>query len=217
MKTLAKEHSSVSFAQAPPGIWQLNTLVSADYGNWRMLNTKMAVSSTYFDLAGLSMQEKTLFFEGAAVQNWVAPLQFNSTGTGNPVTVMDFMTSSPLSDADLIALENNANFAASGVSFDQTIYGRLRQYVQDVDTASWGYLVNVNDQQVGSLKPTASDRVYSYVVIAFGSPISSDTMVFSPCRHLLRAEAREEKDYEYLMRLSRSYQLQNEPDVDGRK
>ena len=75
-------------------------------------------------------------------------------------------------------------------------------------------MVTVNEQQIGSLQPTASDRVYSYSVLVMGSPIGADTITISPCRHLLRAEAREEKEYEYLMRLKRSYELQQEPDVD---
>jgi hypothetical protein len=36
----------------------------------------------------------------------------------------------------------------------------------------------------------------------------------SGARYLLRASAKEEAEFEYLMRLKRSYDLQNEPDVD---
>ena len=63
------------------------------------------------------------------------------------------------------------------------------------------------------MKPTASDRVYSYRV-ALVATVSADRMDLSGCRHILQAVAREESDHEYLMRLMRSYQLQQEPDVD---
>lgn len=214
MKTLTKEHSQAKWIQSPPGVFQLDT--STEFGAWRSLNPNTFVSSTYFDLAGLSMDDKTLFFEGATVQNWLAPLITNVTGPGDAIVVLDFMTSSPLSDATLLDLYLDGNFAQGDFTFDQTIYGRIRQYVVDVDTQAWGSMVLASENQIGSLEATASDRIYSYSLITFGSPFSADTLYLSPCRHLLRAEAREEKEYQYLMRLKRSYELQQEPDVDGR-
>lgn len=211
MKTLAKEHSRLRCIQSPPGIWTIDPLVPT---TWRSLNPEAYVSDTYFDLAGLSMEEKTLFFEGAAVQNWYAPIITNILGAGDSITIFDFMTTSPLSDTELLTLGLEGNFMSGHITFDQTIYGRIRQFVVDVDTQAWGSMVTVNEQQIGSLSATASDRVYSYSVLYFASPIGADTIDISPCRHLLRAEAKEEPEYQYLMRLKRSYELQQEPDVD---
>ena len=78
-------------------------------------------------------------------------------------------------------------------------------------------MVLLNEEQYGSMSPTASDRVYSYrVVVAagvIGGPGATSMFVY-PARHILRAEAKEEPDHQYMMRLLRSYQLQQEPDVD---
>ena len=78
-------------------------------------------------------------------------------------------------------------------------------------------MVLLNEEQYGSMSPTASDRVYSYrVVVAagvIGGPGATSMFVY-PARHILRAEAKEEPDHQYIMRLLRSYELQQEPDVD---
>jgi len=40
------------------------------------------------------------------------------------------------------------------------------------------------------------------------------TLTVYPARHLLSSVAKEEPEFQYLMRLMKSYQLQQEPDVD---
>ena len=72
----------------------------------------------------------------------------------------------------------------------------------------------MSEVNLGSLEATASDRVYSYRVVTLGLNTTATQLTMAPTRHLLKTEAREEKDYEYLMRLKRSYELQQEPDVD---
>jgi hypothetical protein len=75
-------------------------------------------------------------------------------------------------------------------------------------------MITVSDNQLGSLLPTATDRIYCYRVVSFGPGNSDGTLLMSGARYLLRASAKEEAEFEYLMRLKRSYDLQNEPDVD---
>ena len=43
---------------------------------------------------------------------------------------------------------------------------------------------------------------------------ADSTVAVTGARYMLRATAKEEPEYEYLMRLKRSYELQNEPDRD---
>ena len=218
MKTLAKEHP---FLVANRAGTPENPVWSVDDGSpgWRLLNpganSPVFASSIYFDLAGLSQREKTLFFEGATVQDMLNPLAYNQA-PGDSLIVTDLMTTKPLSDAQLTQFSILGNFASPGASltFEETVYARLNQYVVDLDTASWGSLMQVSTNQIGSLKATASDRIYSYRIVTGGSPFVGDRFDVLACRHLLRAEAKEEPDYEYLMRLRRSYELQQEPDVD---
>ena len=218
MKTLAKEHPYLvaNRAGTPENpIWS----VDAGSSGWRLLNpganSPVFVSETYFDLAGLSQREKTLFFEGATVQDMLNPLAFNQA-PGDSLIVTDLMSTKPLIDAQLLTFSIVGNFAAptATLTFEETVYARLNQYVVDLDTAAWGSLVQASSNQIGSLKATASDRIYSYRIVTAGSPFVGDRFDVLACRHLLRAEAKEEAEYEYLMRLRRSYELQQSYDED---
>ena len=99
MKTLNKEHGFLN-AVGNELTWSVNP--TATYGNWRLLSgsSNAIMSNTYFDLAGMSMKEKTLFFDGAGVQVVNAPAVFNGAA-GDTLIITDLMSSSPLTDAEL--------------------------------------------------------------------------------------------------------------------
>jgi len=210
VKTLSKEHQSLSAVQAL-GVWTIQTYAPG----WRVLNPAGAfVSETYFDLAGMSQREKTLFFEGATVQDILNPQHTNGVA-GDSIIVVDLMSSSPLTDAQLLTFYVQGNFAAAGtISFDQTIYARVNQFVIDLDTAAWGSMVQVSSNQIGSLDATASDRIYSYRIVVAGVPTQATNLDIFGCRHVLRVEAKSEDEYQYLMRLMKSYELQQSYDED---
>jgi len=212
MKTLTKEFQFGTFEfDADTATWS----VAANASNWRMINPLNAVASTYFDLAGMSQREKTLFFEAAAVQVMMNP--FHTGGAaGDAILVMDVMTSEPMTDNELLQFIGFGNFAEgqTGLGYQETIYARVCEFAIDVDTEDWGKFVKLGESQIGSLEPTASDRVYCYRLMNIGQPITATTIVLYPARYILRAEAKDEADYEYLMRLRRSYELQQSHDED---
>ena len=212
MKTLTKEHGLLSVDQTNPREWEINTSIS---NGWERVGLGAFVSSTYFDLAGMSMEEKTLFFEAAGTQDLLAPQVFNQA-TGDSLILLDIMTSSPMTANEVVFFGIFGNFSGSPshLSFDETIYERAQQYSVHVDTGLWNGMTLNTENQLGSMKPTASDRVYSYRAVLFGTPFTGDRVDLTGCRHILQAKAKEESDHEYLMRLMRSYQLQQEPDVD---
>ena len=211
MKTLAKEHGLFGANQNPPGVWSLDDFSQG----WRVLSPAgIFCSETYFDLAGMSLREKTLFFDGATVQDILNP-QHTAGAAGDSMVIVDLMSSKPLDDTELSNFYLYGNFAYQGVlTFAETIYARINQYVVDLDTAAWGSFIQVSSNQIGSLDATASDRIYSYRIVAMGTPTTATDIDVFAARHLLKAAAREEPDYQYLMRLKRAYELQNEPDVD---
>jgi hypothetical protein len=212
-KTLAKEFGLLRVDRTA-GTFTLRTDISAD--GWKQLTPGAYVNRTYFDLAGISMEDKTLFFEGAALQETLNPTNVPST-PGNLTTIVDIMSNKPLDDTDALGAVTFGNTSASGgakLTFDQTTYMRLRVFVVDLDTQAGGYFIPLSDNQLGSLSPTASDRVYVTRVVSF-TPVANDVVLaVYPVRYLLRANAKEEPEFEYLMRLKRSYELQQEPDVD---
>ena len=214
VKTLAKEHQFVNLAYlSVPETWNMVTS-----GSWEQPDptSSIVVSKTYFDLAGMTSREKTLFFKSAFVQDMQNPTHSNGA-IGDSLFVYDLMTSSPLTTNQLIGFVLGGNFADSdaGLTFDQTIYGRIREYTIDVDTAAWGSFVLLGDHQLGSMSPTASDRVYSYRILFVGGGHSPNLQVtLLAARHVLSADVKEEAEFEYLMRLKRSYELQQSYDED---
>lgn len=210
-KTLAKEF----------GLLQVNK-VGEDYiidelvtnSNWRAVTATAFIADTYFDLAGLAMDEKTLFFEGAALQEILPPS--TTTGTaGDGIVMVDVMSTVPLTDTEafLYAIYGNITGDGSALTFDQTIYGRVRVFNMDIDNLAGGYFITLADNQTGSLEATASDRIYCYRMAALSAAVDTQIAIYG-ARYILRATAKEEPDYQYLMRLKRSYELQNEPDRD---
>ena len=214
MKMLTKEHGT-AFLQGLESSWDIGP---GSYGNWIQLQPNAFASKNYFDLAGLSLEKKSLFFEAAGVQTANAPF-ITGGAAGDTVTITDIMSSSPLRDTELLLFVAYGNFAQpnSRLNFDETVYARNQVWALTLNEVAAGYMVLLNENQFGSMSPTASDRVYSYRVIAAkgvtGVP-SMDSIYIYPSRHILRAEAKEEPDHEYIMRLLRSYQLQEGLDED---
>jgi len=161
------------------------------------------------------MEEKTLFFEAAGTQSVVPPAGTVAAVAGDALVVLDLMSSSPLTPGDVINATVFGNFPPTPLSFQETVYGRIDSWVVHIDTGTWGSYTLTNSEQIGSMMPTASDRVYSYRAVVL-SPVSptETTITIAAARHILKASAKEEPDHEYMMRLLRSYQLQQEPDVD---
>ena len=216
MKTLTKEFGYLQFDQTAPGVYSIG---SGSGSGWRQptAGTGLAVNTMYFDLAGMAIDDKTLFFEGAAVQDVQNPIVFNQAA-GDTITLVDVMSAIPLTDAEYSNLPVYGNLAqnplGNSLTFDQTIFLRIRVYTVDLDTAAWGGMVLVSDNQMGSLSATASDRIYCARIVSAGTPTVSSRIDVLGSRYLLRATAKEEAEYEYLMRLKRSYELQQEPDRD---
>ena len=214
MKTLAKQFDLLQITKTGPA-FALDSGVSNS--GWRQSapGSGICINDTYFDLAGLSMDAKTLFFEAAGIQEAYPITRVGGSATaGDTAAVLDFMTTSPLTDTQVIQLFTFGNFGGSQISFEQTVYGRFRILNFDVDNLAGGSMITIADNQLGSLQPTATDRIYCYRVVSFGPANSDGTLLMSGARYLLKASAKEEAEFEYLMRLKRSYDLQNEPDVD---
>ena len=213
MKTLTKEHLTLNVDKAGP-------VFTVSQGNgWRQLTPggQIFISDNYFDLKGMSIDDKTLFFEGAAVQEIQNPVAV-AGAAGDLIQLCDIMSTVPLSDDQVATFATYGNIADSGgfgfSTFEQTIYARHRVYAIDVDFAGSNYFNLLSSNQLGSLGPTASDRVYCYRLVILGANNTATTMIVYPARYVLRAQAVEEAEYQYLMRLKRSYDLQQRFDRD---
>jgi hypothetical protein len=214
MKTLTKEHGLLSVNQATPG----SGVFTITAGNgWQPItgSTRAFISETFFDLAGMSQREKTMFIEAATVQD-VAPAILTGGAAGDGFLMADIMTSEPLTDIQALNLATQGNFGsvACGLGFQETIYARIELWAKDLDTATWPYPLKLSSNQLGSLQATASDRIYSYRVLNIDGASAATDFAFSGVRHLINAVAKEEPEFQYLMRLRRSYELAQNHDED---
>lgn len=214
MKTLTKEFGLLK-ADLAGGAWNINQDLSV--GNWRQLNPGLGqfIANTYFDLAGLSMEDKTLFFEGAAMQE-VLPPALTTAAAGDLLNVVDIMSVVPMTDSEVALFVTQGNFigSGSGLTFDQTIFARSRVFNMDLDNVAGNYFIVLGDNQLGSLESTASDRIYCYRYATVAAQGPNTSLELYGARYLLRAKAVEEPEYQYLMRLKRSYELQQQFDRD---
>ncbi len=219
MKTLVKYHPQcVATRNAATNAWT----VAGDYTILPGISGAgyfIAYHENYFDLAGMSMEEKTLFFDGMGVQTGILPSWTGLSQPGDKVTITDIMTTVPLSIDSSTALDlvYIPGFPGSRQDFEHVVYGCVTQYVTTQDVGLYGSPVESNKQMFGSGMPTASDRVYSYRFVegATGDPGSPITgLITSQARHVLTASPKEETDHVYMMRLLRSYELQQSHDED---
>lgn len=194
--------------------------------NWNKISdpslNNMFLSATYIDLAGLSVEDETVFFSGAAVQE-AGYRTIVQGGSGDQIAIWDILTSIPV---DFEALDPSWIYTGLGfpeciLNFEHVLYQRKQVWALTSDLTTLAPQL-IEETQSGSMLPTASDRIYSYRLIqlgmfspTMGPPPSGAILVTVPsARHVIQAEAKKEPEYQYLMRLKKSYDLQNEPDVE---
>ena len=210
MKALAKEHSYAIFTYDQG----TRTIVFTEGSQWEQVQSGIldyAVSETYFDMAGMTQEEKTLFFEAIAVQEGS---NYEITGpTGAKLWVYDLITSIPfdITDWDYRFGLGYSGTRSGALNFEHVLYGRFRLFANDVDFAGTTPVLVTSDT-FGSGQPTNSDRLYSYrIIVPFGTVTAA---VVPPARHLVLADVKEEPEYVQLMRMKRSYELQQSHDED---
>ena len=215
MKVLAKYHSALDLTQTGPNNYDL-TAVSQVGSNtqWEKISGQVFVSMTFFDMAGLAMDDKTIFPSGITCQRGNSPL-LEAAAPGDNFIMLDVLTTIPIDVAnDVLNWFNvGAGFPGSTLNFEHVLYMRGQRWTVDVDTNS-SFPLKADEWQSGSMAPTASDRVYSYRVVLVNTGNSSTRIITPTGRHVMQVDVIEEPTFEYLMRLKRSYDLQQEPDVD---
>lgn len=212
MKTLKKEFDQLvapkatgSFSYSSGSDW----IQSAHY-NYLFYNQQ------YIDLKGVSLDEKTVFIQAATVQrgtyHYILP-----AAAGDRIYIWDIMTSIPIDIASQSVQNDISNrglgMLGTTLNYEHVLYNRMQVFSYDLDMVN-GTALLADESQSGSLAATASDRIYCYRVVSFSTAGDTAGGVIAPVRYLLNVQEKEEPDYEYLMRLKRSYDLQQQPDVD---
>ena len=224
MKQLAKDHSGCLITSDNGSTWEL---IEQQSTSWRELTgtgvpaNGFFVSESYIDLAGMSMEEKTIFFDAMTVQTGY-PNMLVGAGANSNFIIFDFMTSVPV---DLVNFATTLQYIQGigfgtpnqQLNFENVHYARTQFFATDLDF-NFAVPRQTSTHQHGSLGSTASDRLYVYRILqanmTLGEGATTISLTVPPARHLVLASVKEEPDYVYMMRLKRSYDLQNEPDRD---
>lgn len=218
MKILTKFHSILD-VEGGGSTWNFKAvpLLGANQG-WKNLTSGLFISETYFDLAGLAMDDKTITPAAMTVQYGTFPAAEDGVA-GDVFEVLDVLTSIPIDTDDVTTiaqwLYQGPGMVGTSLNFEHVLYCRRQRWTLDLDT-NVGFFLKADENQSGSMMPTASDRIYSYrlVVILPRAASTLSRVATQTARHIMQVDVTEEPTYEYLMRLKRSYDLQQSPDVD---
>lgn len=211
MKTLAQYHNYLEVSKTVGGYAITNGI------GWEKYATSYFVSETYFDLGGLTKDDKTLMIDAATVQRG-ATHSSSQAGAGDYFVIWDVMTSIPINitSTNIVNLAQKGGYGFPGdgnqLNFEHVLYQRMQRFAFDLDFQN-AIPVLVDNVQSGSLEPTASDRIYCYRIVLMES-VGDSLLTIAPARLLINANTKEEPTYEYLMRLKRSYDLQQSLDRD---
>ena len=100
--------------------------IGGDYTEISMTsnNCKLIANEGYFDLAGLSMEQKTLFLKNAALQLQLPPIATDAVA-GDAIEIITVMSDVPISTVDISV---GAGWAMSTMSADNCFLRRVQTW-----------------------------------------------------------------------------------------
>jgi hypothetical protein len=190
-------------------------------GPWFQLQTDSGATFLYWegsiDLGAYVMKDLTWVTTQKDIQE---PGNFQlNFATPQRIEVIEFVSNTQFNKPRLTRIAEDWELEAavpgmmdSRTNFENIIDGRWRQFSPDTSLAT-GSAVTMKASSFGSCEPSASEALFAYVMIKLDDPfnVSPDDTLFIPGRRfLLGGAAVEEDELAYIMRLRRSYVLQQE-------
>ena len=195
-------------------------------GSWTRLASKGTgynfIYEDVIDVAGYTGEDMTFFPIAGDVQRGITSLGL----TTGYVTEWILASTVPIINSSLSSITSlnfpftlpgqysQGNDTESGIDFDQLIFGRLNVYTQNTNlNQNWG--VKVHTSSLGSGAATNGSKIYVYRVIRLDDAAGPGFFATIPSgRLLLTGQLREEAEYAQIMRMRRSYELQQSYDED---
>jgi hypothetical protein len=218
MKTLTKYHSPLNVVRVAPNDYDFQSFLS-DNANWKKLEGAVFLSESFIDLNGLALEEETIFPDAMTIQEAGLGNAIDG-GPGDSIVTMDIVSSvaidMPSKYGDI--LFNGAGFLGGPGDFQHIQYLRTERHTLDIDTGSV-FPFKAESNQAGSMAPTASDRLYVYRLVIIYPANSADPASLTLARRqgsrlVVGMSTKKEQEYQYMMRLKRSYDLQQSFDRD---
>jgi hypothetical protein len=187
-------------------------------GQWETTTlTNVFVMKEEIDVAGLTAQELTFFPLAGDVQRGPTALGL-AYQTGGVITEWIYVTAAPIDFR-----VNNAtmlyNLVGQGstcdTEFQNVIWGQAWTWAFNASVPS-NFALPVNTTMMGSGEPTNGDRLYVYrVVSTLGfTPAPGSFAELPSVRLLISGQLKEEQEFQQIMRMRRSYELQQLFDED---
>jgi len=184
--------------------------------NWTKVSGNTFLSEETLDIAGLSMQELTLFFgsqglqRSSAYHTSITPLPIG----GGRVSDIFIVSDVPLQDVGAfgtpsVGTSMEAGFNVSPDEALNTKFARGSIIVQSTNTP--GVMIEADTWNFGSNDPTAADSLYLYRwigLITSGIPQNLDTITIPSLRYIATGIATKEPDLIHINRLRLSYEQQ---------
>jgi len=198
-----------------------------DLGSWTRLASKGTghnfIYEDVIDVAGYTGEDLTFFPIAGDVQRGITSLGL----TTGYVTEWILASTVPITNTSLQSISSlnfpftlpgqfsQGNDTESGIDFDQLIFGRLNVYTRNTNLdQNWG--VKVHTSSLGSGAATNGSKIYVYRVIRLddATALAGFFATIPSGRLLLSGQLREEAEYAQIMRMRRSYELQQSYDED---
>lgn len=170
---------------------------------------------TTIDLSKMQMDEETLFPVGVTVQD--PGIYVSSEATNKSMVVIDLITTKEIDPSLIVNFSGffiddatGSMYGMLGSSDDQTqiVFGQYRLMTGNANLPALPDVVRTewaNDFSSG--EPTAVDQLHCYRIVQING-VADAQMYVPAARFYLAGAIGEEPDLEYMMRLKRSYELQ---------
>jgi len=220
---LTKTIDGATFYYDGPGAtWQVSygTPASAYYpgSNWEKIPASdIFISRETLDLAGLSSEERTLFFGTQILQRaaqYLSTVIVDAVAGGAVVSDVMIVTDVPLANPMTIVSGgvNAMNAGFNNSADDYTNVKLARGVIMSQTTTAPISMVNSDSWEFGSSDPTAADQLflYRYVSISATAPAPSDGITVPAIRYVASGISAVEDSTVYINRLRRSYEQQQQ-------
>lgn len=186
----------------------------ADTNGYVVLGASGLLMETRIDLTGWTMNDFTF---GTVQSQYQDPGVYSSTAISARTEVVEIISDIPIDLDALTIVINNLGETVPGMlnsqqDFTAILYGNYRLYVPNASLLAFpGFLQLISSGSFGSKEPTASSTLYCYRILkCAGNP--GETLTAPACRIGLFGAFYQEGDMPFMMRLKRSYELQQKVD-----
>jgi len=171
-------------------------------------NRPCFVNRQYIDLAGLTAQELTVFYQSFDIQKDKMPVSL----TAARIFEYDIVSTRKLQDSELAEMTTSPpSFLPNTLDLMECTFGLRTSYALNTTIAFT--FVKMSEDTFGAGRPNAMDKLHWTRVILLEPPIadppSMDVSVY-PTNLLVQTITAEEPDLVWMERLRRSYVLQGE-------